>query len=140
MGLLQIIGFISNNKTIRSIGRITVASPLPIVFTEQKGIETFASDFYLVYKKGSNDFNIKLDPALYSKFNAPYNYRNVIGAAISYGPILPDYIVSNVLHFNFLNPGQLSKSIGIDLPIENAHILIKTKTKGRTNTWILPIN
>ena len=51
LGLLQIIGFATGQKWLKGIGQVSVASPLPIVFTEQKGCETFALDFTLEYKK-----------------------------------------------------------------------------------------
>ena len=50
IGLLQVIGFATGHKWLKGIGQITVASPLPIVFTEQKGCETFALDFSIEYE------------------------------------------------------------------------------------------
>ena len=50
VGLLQFIGFATQQKWLEGIGKVTVASPLPIVFTEQKGVETFAFEFHLAYR------------------------------------------------------------------------------------------
>ena len=50
IGLLQIIGFATGQKWLKGIGQIMVASPLPIVFTEQQGCETFALDFSIEYE------------------------------------------------------------------------------------------
>ena len=54
IGLLQIIGFATGQKWLKGIGQITVASPLPVVFTEQKGCETFALDFSVEYVDSNN--------------------------------------------------------------------------------------
>ena len=49
IGLLQALGHITGNKTIKNLGLITVASPLPIVFTQQKGfLETFGPTLFVL--------------------------------------------------------------------------------------------
>ena len=140
IGLIQSIGFMTQQPWLKSIGLMTVSSPLPIVFTEKKGLETFANDFFLEYedKKGVMQ-NIQLTSALYKKLNAPYNYRNVLGAAISYGPFLPEAMLDSVLEHSFQNPGNISLALGLEIPLKNASIVIKTKTKGRDETYVLKI-
>jgi hypothetical protein len=138
--LIQSIGWLTQQKAIKGLGALTVASPLPIVFTQQKGLETFALDFYLKYedadgKKGE----LKITPELYSQFDAPYNYRNVIGAAVSYGPILPEDIRNSVYQFCFQEPGKLTQSLGLTMPLKSSSIYIKTKTQGRDQEWSLTV-
>ena len=41
IGSLQIIGYLSGIDNIRNLGRITSSSPLPLVFSEVKGVETW---------------------------------------------------------------------------------------------------
>lgn len=140
IGLLQIVGFISQLSWLKGVGQLTVASPLPIVFTQQKGIETFASNFYIEYEeKPESKKRIQITPALYHKFKAPYNYRNVLGATISYGPILPKNMVNSVLNFCFQSPGEISKALGLIPPLKNARIIIETRTFGRNDVWELKI-
>jgi len=140
IGLIQSIGFVTGQAWLKGIGVMTVSSPLPIVFTEQKGLETFANDFFLEYedKKGKQQ-SIQLTSELYKKLNAPYNYRNVVGAAISYGPVLPKELVDRVLEHTFQNPGKISLALGLELPLTNASIVIKTKTKDKNETYVLNI-
>ena len=111
IGLLQVIGFGTGQKWLKGIGQITVASPLPIVFTEQKGCETFALDFSIEYEdeNGSKGL-IPVTPQVYANFDEPYNYRNVLGAAISYGAILPEKIWRPILEFAFINPGTIGRT------------------------------
>jgi len=139
IGLLQAFGHITGNKTIKNLGLITVASPLPIVFTQQKGfLETFALDFTLVYEKNHKEERIKITPELYAQLDKPYNYRNVLGAAISYGPILPKALVSSVLDYAFITPGVLSKTFHLGT-ITNASLRLHSKTKNEDKNYVLPI-
>jgi len=137
LGLMQSFGHVMGNKTIKSLGLITVASPLPIVFTQQKGfLETFALDFRLVYEENGLEKNIPITPALYAKLDKPYNYRNVLGAAISYGPILPETLVQSVLGYAFIEPAKVRKAFGID-EMKNVYIKLTSKTKNVDKTYIL---
>jgi len=139
IGLLQSVGYLLGNKTIKQLGVMTVASPLPIVFTQQKGfLETFASEFTLVYEEVGVTKSIKITPELYSKLDKPYNYRNVLGAAISYGPVLPKPLVKSILEYAFVYPAVLSKTFGLGT-LHNAYIELRSKTKGVNKRYILPI-
>lgn len=139
VGLLQSFGYLIGVKEIKQLGALTVASPLPIVFTQQKGfLETFASEFTLVYHQDGVEKRLPITPELYSKLDKPYNYRNVLGAAISYGPILPKPLVDSVLGYAFTDPGVLTQAFGID-DLDKAHIEIMSKTKGVDKTYILPL-
>jgi len=141
LGFFQMAGFVAQNHKLKGLGLLTVASPLPIVFTEVKGIETFAHDFYLEFEnEAGKKESFLITPHLYKKFRAPYNYRNVVGAAISYGPLLPEPVWRSVLEFVFLNPGTLAKSLGLHPPLKNARIHLKTKTQGRDDSWTLNIS
>ena len=104
IGLLQIFGYLTKIKAIRDIGIVSASSPLPIVFTEVKGVETFASDFYLEWtnSNGASE-KVKITPQIYSKFRGPYNRRNIYGASIAYGPVLPEKLWKSVLTFGLCN-------------------------------------
>jgi hypothetical protein len=140
VGLLKIIGFSAGWKWMEGIGSVLVASPLPIVFTEQKGVETFAHEFHLEYRdRDGKKMVLPITPALYGQFDAPYNYRNVIGAAISYGPVMPEKLWKPILHYSFVEPGEISSSMGLRTPLREASVKLRTKTKGRDDSWELVI-
>jgi hypothetical protein len=139
IGLLQSLGHITGNEIIKNLGLITVASPLPIVFTQQKGfLETFALDFTLMYEQDNKEERIKITPELYAQLDRPYNYRNVLGAAISYGPVLPKALVGSVLNYAFITPGVLSQTFHLGT-ITNASLELHSKTKNENKTYVLPI-
>lgn len=139
LGLLQSFGHISGSKMLKQLGLVSMASPLPIVFTQQEGfLETFALKFTLVYIKEGQEQRLEITPQLYSKIDKPYNYRNVLGAAISYGPILPKPLVNSVLEYAFLEPAVITQAFNLD-KLNNAHLELKSKTKGLNTVYILPI-
>ncbi len=87
---LQLCGFLVQSKSLTGLGRITAASPLPLVFTSHDGLETFAQKYAveLYYGSDSKPIRTEVTPALYSEVSGSYNRRNVYGAIFSYGPIL----------------------------------------------------
>ena len=140
VGLLQIIGFATGQKWLKGIGQITVASPLPIVFTEQQGCETFALDFSVEYIDCKNRMGkIPITPQIYSRFDGPYNYRNVVGAAISYGAILPEEIWKAVLTYAFIEPGEVGRAFNLETPLRKVTVQLDSRTKGKKNIWRLPV-
>ena len=157
IGLLKILGF-SMERTgllveqqwlenagsvLVKVGSVPVVSPLPIVFTEHKGVETFAFEFHLAYRDSEGmQEEVRITPSLYGQFDAPYNYRNVIGAAISYGPILQKEnlpLLNSVLHYSFASPGEISSSMGLRTPLQEASIKLRSKTRDQNKTWELVI-
>lgn len=137
IGLLQAIGFLLGNKMIRGMGTVSGSSPLPLVFTEIKGVETFASDFYIQYvtAEGKKE-EIQITPAMYSKLKGPYNRRNIYGAAISYGPILRKEIWGSVFDYGFCKK-TIIKEMGLPPDGTDYAIKIRTKTAGRDDVWTL---
>lgn len=137
IGFLQVLGFVTGIKPIRSLGIVTAASPLPLVFSEVKGVETFAGDFYMQWTntKGEKE-SVLMTPELYSKLDGPYNRRNIFGAAIAYGPVLPEQVWKPILNYGICNE-ILSNEL--ELPFEKSSftVEIKTRTKDRNDQWIL---
>lgn len=134
-GLTQILGYITNNNTLRGLGAASLLAPLPKVFSDVDGLETFASDFYILEKEEGREIKrIQITPELYSKIKGPYTRRNVYGAALSYAPRLPKSLWQPVFNYGF--KGALLEELG--LPINRSYeVLIVTKTKGRSDSWII---
>jgi hypothetical protein len=137
IGLLQIIGYITGSKAVRGLGAVFVSSPLPIVFTEVKGLETFASEFYICYKDQSGKYiEERISPEMYSRLEGPYNRRNIYGAAIAYGPVMDSVIWNSILGYGLCN-GHLATEMGIPENGSDYAIRIKTRTAGKEDEWIL---
>ena len=140
VGIIQPVGYLIDSRIIRGIGAATAASPLPIVFSDAKGLETFASRFTLIAtQRNGTRTSIAITPELYNRFEGPYNRRNVYGAAISYGPRLPKPVWKSVLHYGFCQPGPLAESLGLDKNLAVVEILLESKTAGRPAKWELEV-
>ncbi len=137
IGLLQIIGYVTKVDAIRSLGILSSSAPLPLVFTEVKGVETFVNDFYIHYKDetGANQ-ELKLTPEIYKHLKGPYNRRNIYGAAIGYGPVLPESLWNSVLSYGLCNH-VLNEEFNISKEVSEVSIFIKTRTAHRNDTWVL---
>jgi len=139
VGFLQTLGYLFHSKELRGIGMASASSPLPLVFTDVRGVETFASRFILQYTIDTLKY-VELTNKLYSRLPGPYNRRNVYGAAFAYGPLLPEQVRNQILQ-HALCKAQILKEMNIETSsISNAHLLIKTKTKGRSDVWTYDIN
>lgn len=143
IGLLNSIGYLINSTILRGIAAATCSSPLPLVFTNVKGVDTYALDFKItVFSKNCNENVYTITPQLYSQLKGPYNRRNVYGAAFSYAPILNDSLRNAVLHYGLCGSGVLLKEMGIiDIP-EKIRISItqKSKTEINNRNWTYNYN
>lgn len=134
IGFLQTIGYLTKSKEVRGIGMATASSPLPLVFTDVRGVETFASEFILTYQTDSPK-TLVMTPEIYSHFKGPYNRRNVYGAAFAYAPLLPDTLRKQVLHYA-LCQAQMLKEMGVEQEqVHSAFLKVKTRTQGRSEEW-----
>lgn len=139
LGFVQIMGYLIHSPALRGIGMMTASSPLPLVFTDVKGIETFASKFVLRYGTNLSE-QVEITPKVYAKFSGPYNRRNVYGAAFAYGPLLPERLRRQVLQYALCKAEILKEMEVVQSPVSHANLTIATKTEGRTDIWNYPID
>lgn len=136
LGLLNVIGFYTDSRVLRGIAAASVASPLPKVFSDVDGLEPFASEFTLRAKdSGGRPIERVITPELYAHLRGPYNRRNVYGAAIAFGPKLPDTLWSPILCYGFRGP--LRQEFALPTGMTDIAIGIRTRTRGRSDEWIL---
>lgn len=137
IGFLQIIGYLTKLDNIRNLGWLTSASPLPIVFTEMDGVETFAADFYLQWDdENCEQKRIKITPEMYSKLKGPYNRRNIYGAAIAGGPVIAESLWQPVLNYGLCN-NILTDELQIPVTENEVSVYVTTRTKHRNDYWTL---
>jgi hypothetical protein len=137
IGSLQMIGFAANCPSLRGIGAAWGCSPLPKVFSAVRGYETFATEFYIVYELGSETRRIWITPELYQKLSGPYNRRNVFGAVLSYGPVLPRSLWLPVLQYGLDPAGPIRREMGIPDGAQNVRVEIQSLTRGKGERWTL---
>jgi hypothetical protein len=131
-------GYIMGSITLRGLGAATAASPLPKVFSDVNGLETFASEFILHYRQPDGTLiEVAITPDLYGRLAGPYNRRNVYGAALSYGPRLPRELWEPVFCYGLHPQGPLRAELGLPSTVTDVSVTIRTRTRGRSDAWTL---
>lgn len=138
IGCTQMAGYLLDSRALRGVGAATCAAPFPKVFSDVDGMETFASDFILhgLDETGA-PFVLPITPELYAQLEGCYNRRNVYGAALSYAPRMPEQLWSAVFCYGLGPNGPLRREFGLPGGAHQLSVEIRTKTKGRSDTWIL---
>ncbi len=138
VGSLQMTGYVTGNVALRGVGAAVGASPLPKVFSDAEGLETFASEFRLRYRQADGgSIEMPITPASYGRLDGPYNRRNVYGAALSYAPRLPRALWEPVYCYGLATDGPLRKELGIEPAATEVEVTIRTRTRGRSDAWTL---
>jgi hypothetical protein len=136
VGFLQMVGYVTGSRTLRGVGAASVISPLPKVFGDVEGLETFASEFTLTYRRadGARD-SVRITPEIYGRLGGPYNRRNVYGAALSYAPRLPEPLWTAVYCYGMAPGGPLRRELGFRPDDSDFSVRIRTLTRGRSDAW-----
>ena len=140
LGLIQTVAYLFNLNKLKGLASVTVASPLALVFSNFRGIDTYALDFKVsLNSKSQGIIEREITPSLYSKLEGPYNLRNVYGAVFSYGAKFQTEkelaVLNAVLDYGLCSPGQLVKDFGLSNDIQNGEVFIQSKKS--KETWKL---
>jgi hypothetical protein len=122
LGLLQMCGdlleqyvYAPIGRPLKGIGAATVASPAPKVFSSVRGLETYSTRFYVEWTdRAGAEHSLVLTPEMYGRIRGPYNRRNVYGAALAYGPVLPESLREPVMRYALCGEAPLLRELGID--------------------------
>ncbi|MHC5114339.1 MAG: hypothetical protein ACYTGP_07920 [Planctomycetota bacterium] len=137
LGIMQLTGYVFGLRAVRGIAACTAASPLPKVFSDADGLETFASRFTLVYELGGVTVRETMTPELYQQLRGPYWRRNVYGAALAYGPRMPEELWEPVFCYGIGPGGPFHRELDVPAGAEGIHVVIETKTRGRDDVFTL---
>ncbi len=119
---------------------VLVSSPLPLVFSSYRGVETFSTTFQLNIEWQNETIcsSVILDR---SPLKGSYNRRNTYGAMFAYGPFFDDHkLISmrqEILSFAICKPGVVAQEFGIFRPITRVSIQVKSKTAQEFRVWYL---
>jgi hypothetical protein len=138
VGCAQVVGYLLHSRVLRGLGAALVVAPFPKVFSDVDGLETFASEFLIRGTDAAgNTFEIQITPELYQQLGGSYNRRNVYGAALSYAPRLPEELWQTVFCYGVATDGPLRREFGFPEGAENIEVVIRTRTRGRDDQWVL---
>lgn len=115
VGLLQMAGDLTGVASLRGLGAATGASPAPKVFSAVRGLETYSTRFVLEWSdRDGHPRSLVLTPEAYAGLRGPYNRRNVYGAVLAYGPVLPAAMRDPVMERALCGEARLLREIGVD--------------------------
>lgn len=88
IGGLQIIGYVFQSQAIRGLGFVSGAAPLPIVFSNVKGVDGFDTQHSLIVSgTNGNTDTIALDKQLFSQFNGAFFLKESYSIFLAYSHI-----------------------------------------------------
>lgn len=138
VGLLQPVGWLTGWRGLRGVGAVSQASPLPLVFTGVRGHETFAAEFTLAWDGPRGPERVTLDARRAAGLRGPYNRRNVYGAALSYGPVLPPALWEPVLAHGLGPDGPLRAELGIPADARDVRAIVTATARAEEGrVWTL---
>jgi hypothetical protein len=135
VSLFQMTGDLFNQTWMKALGAAWGASPAPKVFSSAEGLETFSSEFFLIWTDRENiSHRVQLTPQLAKNLKGPYNRRNVYGAVLSYGPVLSKNkrmceAYESILEYAISQNGPLLGELGIPRESISEGIIIEVVPK-----------
>ena len=150
LGSLQFIGFFAETlgasklgRAVRGVGLLSVAAPLPLVFSAHDGLETFAQKYFITLNWGVETTEaptrIEVDPKVYSQATGSYNRRNIYGAVFSHGPVIAKRsgtaLIDAVIRYGLCRTGPLLTAF--KLTPNPVSVLIESRPNHpERETWI----
>jgi hypothetical protein len=132
VGLSQMAGDLLRVDALKGIGAATAASPAPKVFSAVRGLETFSTRFFLKWTGANGKANtLELTPQIYARLRGPYKRRNVYGAVLAYGPVLPPGLRDPVMRYALTGEAPLLREIGIN-PSDVRNVRVRYKPLATT--------
>jgi hypothetical protein len=147
LGLAQMTGDLLEQYLNRPAGRFlkgvaaaTAASPAPKVFSTARGLETFSTRFFVEWvDRAGTRHSLQVTPEVNARLQGPYNRRNVYGAALAYGPVLPPDLRDPVLRYAMCGDAPLLRELGIDPANVLGPVRIRYEPLPGTNLGDLPL-
>jgi hypothetical protein len=109
LGVAQMAGDVTGFLPLKAVAAATGASPAPKVFSAVQGLETYSTRFFL----DLGGRRVEVTPELYTRIRGPYNRRNVYGAALAYGPVLPPALREPVMRYALCGDAPLLREMGL---------------------------
>jgi sterol desaturase/sphingolipid hydroxylase (fatty acid hydroxylase superfamily) len=144
LGVSQMVGAALGSPTLRGLGALSVAAPLPLVFTQFRGYETYAADFTFDLETVAGTRHAgPITPALSASLGGPYNRRNPYGAVLAYGPVLDApgerVMVDAVLRFGLCDDGPFARALGLEARVTRGVIVARSRTAGDPRTHVFTV-
>lgn len=140
LGLLQMAGDLLRWDALRDLAAATLASPAPKVFSAVRGLETSSTRLFLEWTDADGaERSVQITPEIHARIEGPYNRRNVYGAALAYGPVLPPALRDPVLRHALCGPAPLMAEIGLDASRRRGAVRVRLEPLPGADLRDLPV-
>lgn len=141
VGLMNLAGYILQVPVLSQYARVTSASPLPIVFTDIRGMEPYALDVELIaLTEQGQARHYAMDRAWFSQMHGPFVRWHAYLRLISEAPMKSRAMWQSVLRYGFCRTGPLAAEAGIEEPLSGFILRLRSRTSGRPTVWDLPVS
>jgi hypothetical protein len=146
LGLLQMTGDLlercvhkNAGRALKGLGAATTASPAPKVFSRVGALETYSTRFYVEWSdRAGVEHSLLITPEVYARLRGPYNRRNVYGAALAYGPVLPEGLRDPVMRYALCGDAPLLRELGVDADQIRGRVHVRYEPLPGTDLGDLP--
>jgi hypothetical protein len=140
LGLLQMSGDLLGLRALKGIGAATVASPAPKGFTTAGGLETFSTRSFVEWTDTEGvQRSLALTPEAYGRLHGPYNRRNVFGAVLAFGPVVPAELRNPVMRYAACGKAPVLRELGIDTARIQGRPRVRFEPRPGTDTSRFPL-
>lgn len=123
VGMLRVLGHLSGLFPFSILGLQYGSSPLPLVFSRVRGIDTYARRFAIEIRwADGRSQRILGDPQLVQRLGGPFTRYKVYIDELAYADLSPVRRSHAVLVHAFCNAGPMAQSLGIDDAIASVRL------------------
>ncbi|MGA9524800.1 MAG: hypothetical protein WBV82_25300 [Myxococcaceae bacterium] len=134
VGVAQMAGDLLGVLQLKGLAAATCASPAPRVFSAVRGFETYSTRFFLEWENESGALqSVPLDAKLTAHLEGPYNRRNVYGAALAYGPVMPPELRDPVMSYALCGTAPLVSELGVAAPDRSSPFRVRFEPRPGTS-------
>jgi len=139
LGVSQMGADLLGLPAVKAVAMATAAAPAPRVFSAVRGLETYSTQFFLEWRATDGQPHVlPLTAEVYRRLRGPYNRRNVYGAVLAFGPVLPDGLRTPVMRYGVCGQAPLLREIGVDPATAADSIRVRLEPRPGTNLGALP--
>ena len=124
LGLSNFIGYVSGARALRRWAQATMASPLPLAFSDCGSLRNFADGFHLdIVTTDGTRVGADADASIYAALPGPYERRVIYGSALSLAPLVPTPLFHAILRHGLCDRGPIAAALGFERPLREATIV-----------------
>jgi len=123
LGLLGVLSALAGSTQIAGLSRTLVASPLPLVFGRQGGVELPARRFELELLLADGSTRIeRRAPVLQAGLRGPFTVRAPYASVLLFFPIVPEPRRSALLRRGVCGEGPIAEALALPAPVRRFEV------------------